>query len=257
MLYENFMDVDTLDKEERQLLEEKYAGDAGAAGFADDRARLAAGEPLAYVIGWQPFLGLKIWLDSKPLIPRPETEWWTEELISYLKHRFTTDEFRLLDLCAGSGAIGIAILKAFPNARASFGEISEDHAELIRKNLRENGIDAARADVRASDLFGAFADERYDIIAANPPYVPEGRTLDASVAEHEPHEALYAGADGLAIIERIAAAAPDYLTPGGEAWIECDSSNAAAARTLLEPRAKRAELRTDQYGRPRLVIGYY
>ena len=68
-------------KEERWVLEEKYHGDTDAPGFAEDRKRLACGEPLAYVIGWQPFLGLRISLDSRPLIPRPETEWWTEQLL--------------------------------------------------------------------------------------------------------------------------------------------------------------------------------
>jgi release factor glutamine methyltransferase len=117
------MDAHALSKEERQLLDEKYAGNAAAEGFKDDRKRLAAGEPLAYVIGWQPFLGLKIYLDSRPLIPRPETEWWTEELIKHLNERFGDAPFRLLDLCAGSGAIGIAVLAMMPGARVSFGEL--------------------------------------------------------------------------------------------------------------------------------------
>ena len=258
IVYNTFMDARGMGKEERQLLEEKYGGDAAAAGFTEDRARLAAGEPLAYVIGWQPFLGLSIYLDSKPLIPRPETEWWTEELIRHLKERFGGSTLRLLDLCAGSGAIGAAVLAALPNARAAFGELRPEHAATIEKNLRAGGIDAARADVRIGDVFEPFAGERFDIIAANPPYIPEIRTLASSVAGHEPREALYADTDGLGVIRRIAADAAAHLNPGGELWMECDIANATAARDLLAAHgAQRAELRTYLYGRPRLAIGYY
>lgn len=90
-----------MNKDERWLLEEKYGNDVSAPGFAADRERLAAGEPLAYVIGWQPFLGLRIYLDSRPLIPRPETEWWTEQLLE--KTRFEAKRSRMLG-ALGAGA---------------------------------------------------------------------------------------------------------------------------------------------------------
>jgi release factor glutamine methyltransferase len=107
-------------------------------------------------------------------------------------------------------------------------------------------------------LFVAFEGVRFVAIAANPPYIPEHRALDASVAEHEPREALYAGSEGLGIIRRIAADAPAHLSPGGELWMECDAENADAARGLLAAHgAGQALMRTDLYGRPRLAIGYY
>jgi len=87
------------------LRREKYAG-AKDANMYDDLVRLAHGEPLAYVIGTQPFLGLTLHLDSHPLIPRPETEWWTELLIAHIG----TKKLSVLDLCAGSGAVGLAVL---------------------------------------------------------------------------------------------------------------------------------------------------
>jgi release factor glutamine methyltransferase len=258
IVYNTLVDEDALRKEERQLAEEKYGGDALAPGFAEDRARLASGEPLAYVIGWQPFLGLRIYLDSKPLIPRPETEWWTEELIAHLRGRFGDQPFALLDLCAGSGAVGCAVLAALPAARVSFGELEARHAETIRKNIRESGLEEARADIRTGDLFGPFAEGRFDAIAANPPYIPLGRALDEGVLAHEPHEALFAGADGLGVIERVAAGAPAHLAAGGELWVECDATNAARACALMGMGgASRAELRHDLYGRPRLAVGYY
>lgn len=249
--------TDTAREERDLLIRDKYDGDA-AADISEDLTRLAAGEPLAYVIGWVPFLGLRISLDSHPLIPRPETEWWTEELVTHLRTRFGDHPFTFLDLCAGSGAIGLAVLAAFPRARVSFGEIKPEHAELILENLRANGLDESRADIRASDLFAAFESERFDIIASNPPYIPESRTLDPSVTEHEPAEALYAGSDGLALIRTIAAEAPLHINAGGELWMECDIANIEESVTLLEDHgAKDAAIRTDQYGRPRIAVGYY
>src|SRR6266481_7254990 len=83
------------------LVRDKYGGIENAPELEADLARLASGEPLAYVIGWIPFLGVRVRLDSHPLIPRPETEWWTNELIAHLHERFDTRPFHLLDLCAG------------------------------------------------------------------------------------------------------------------------------------------------------------
>lgn len=242
------------------LIRDKYDGIDPGEALEIDLARLACGEPLAYVIGWIPFLELRISLDSHPLIPRPETEWWTNELITHLHDRFREYPFTFLDLCAGSGAIGLVILKEFPNARVTFAELMPDHVAQIKKNLEENELDRTRADIRESDLFDAFAsdDVTFDIIASNPPYIPEERTLDASVADHEPLEALFGGAHGLALISRIAQSAREHIVPGGELWMECDIENVGTSKTLLETEgAIRAELRTDQYGRPRFVVSYW
>lgn len=238
-------------KDQEALIREKYQGDREAAGLLADLARLEAGEPLAYIIGNIPFLGVSIGLESRPLIPRPETEWWAEALCG----RIGEEPLRILDLCAGSGAIGLSVLKQCPSARVSFGELVPAHAELIRKNIKTNNLDGERADVRAGDLFSPLAGERYDIIATNPPYIPDTRVLDASVTTFEPHEALYAGEDGLALIRRIAAEAPAHLLEGGELWMECDIANITAAQTLLlEGGFRSAEIRTDPYGRERLLV---
>lgn len=240
------------------LLRDKYDGDA-AVDLTRDLARLEAGEPLAYVIGWVPFMGLRIALDSRPLIPRPETESWTEDLIAHLTKRFGNEPFTLLDLCAGSGAIGLSVLARFPGARVRFGEVVSEHCAQIRRNIELNGLDAARATVHESDLFGAFpADQRFDVIATNPPYVPAARTLERSVIGFEPREALFAGSDGLSLIRRIAEEAEDRLEEGGELWMECDIDNIDEAKELLlSGGAAQAEIRTDPYGRPRVCVGYY
>jgi release factor glutamine methyltransferase len=250
----------------RALIDEKYDGSTeNKSALRGDLNRLAIGEPLAYVIGFQPFMGLKIFLDSHPLIPRPETEWWAGELVQAIRHRLperpalphNLHQLRLLDLCSGSGAIGCAVLKEIPDAHVSFGELMPEHKATIEKNIRENSLDVSRADVLVGDLFAPFADEKFDIIATNPPYIPDGAPLDASVERFEPREALRAGPDGLSLIKRIAEGAPQYLNEGGELWLECDITHADAALALISAHAKRAELRNDHYGRPRLIVGYY
>lgn len=247
------------------VVRDKYDDDASKV-TDEDRQRLAAGEPLGYVIAWIPFLGLQISLSSRPLIPRPETEWWTERLIAHLRERFGDSPFRLLDLCAGSGAIGLSILKSFPNARVSFGELKPEHCEQIRKNIALNDLDASRADVRASDLFDAFvgtedgAAEVWDSIAANPPYIPAAREmeLEQSVTQYEPHEALFAGDDGMGIISRILEEASAHLSAGGELWMECDIANIEAAEDRSgEAGASRSVILNDQYGRPRVLVSYF
>lgn len=249
--------MDAFTNERELLIRDKYDGDT-AADLTDDLARLQAGEPLAYVIGWTPFMGLRIGLESKPLIPRPETEWWTEQLIERLRERFGIAPFTVLDLCAGSGAIGLAILKAFPNAWVSFGEVRASHALEIGETLRANDLDASRASIHVSDLFDSFPRDSFDCIATNPPYIPSSRLLEASVLDHEPSEALFAGEDGLAVIERIATETPQHVGPGSELWMECDIANIEAASVLLTVHgAATTEIRTDQYGRPRIVVGYY
>jgi release factor glutamine methyltransferase len=239
-------------------------------------------EPEAYRLGWVPFLGLKIWLDSHPLIPRPETEWWVEELILELKSvpsgdayfsaekslglrpspsgtsLSDTSQLSVLDLCAGSGAIGCAILAQCPNAQVYFCEIDPEHEATIRKNIRENKLDESRAEVRIGDLFEPFAASPpaggFDFIAANPPYVPEGRELPVSVADYEPALALRAGPDGLAVIRRIALELPRHLAKGGAAWVECDAEHADAARELFTEQGFKAFIKNDQYERPRVIV---
>ncbi len=275
-----------MERDTTWLLRDKYGGNADAPGFARDLERLAAGEPLAYVIGFQPFLGMKIYLDSRPLIPRPETEWWVEQLFaSFLSSRHPVspleegaqrdgasqskfpagnyaapkaakpgaDPLLFLDLCAGSGAIGCAALARLPEAQVYFGEVDPAHEATIRKNIRENGLDESRAHIGIGDLFEPFPDMRFDVIAANPPYIPEGRPLEAGVERYEPALALRSGPDGLALMRRIAAHLPHRLAPAGIAWIECDSGHADAARDLFTGAGCAASVIPDQYGEPRVI----
>jgi len=235
------------------LIRDKYEGDAGRV-TTEDAERLASGEPLAYVISWLPFLGVRVYLDSHPLIPRPETEWWAEMLIK----KIGSSVVRVLDLCAGSGAIGLAILKHCPNAHVTFSELDAEHLKSVEKSIRENKLDAARATVVSGDLFENLAGEKFDLIACNPPYIPEGRELERSVTDFEPSKALFSGTDGLDLIRRIASEVPHHLTTGGSLWLEADIANIEEAQRLLTAHgAKQTDIRNDLYGRPRLVVAYY
>jgi release factor glutamine methyltransferase len=231
------------------LLQEKYGG-SKSFEFEDDVKRLASCEPLAYVIGWQPFLGLKIYLASRPLIPRPETECWTEQLLD----KICTDDIKFFDLCAGSGAIGCAALARLPHAQVYFGEIDPTHEATILKNIRKNKLGESRAHIGIGDLFEPFGDMKFDIIASNPPYVPSDRPLPASVADHEPALALFSGKEGLDITRRIASELSKHLAKNGVAWIECDGPHAETARELFAARGFLAEIRTDQYNEPRIIV---
>lgn len=252
MRYGRGMDMDL-----KHLIQDKYAGDESSV-TEEDHARLLRGEPLAYVIGWIPFLGLHIGLDTHPLIPRSETEWWTEKLIAHLTDSYGEAPFTFLDLCAGSGAIGLSILKHFPHARVSFGDIIPAHAGLIARNIERNGLDAARADIRTGDVFTPFEGMVFDVIGTNPPYIPHDRVLDTSVTNFEPSTALFAGPDGLDVIRVIASGAGAHSHTGSELWMETDSGNSeAAAQLLASGGAREALIQSDLYDRPRLVIAYY
>lgn len=240
-------------RDEEWLLREKYHGEQ-TEGFHADCGRLASGEPVAYVIGWQPFLDTKIDLDSKPLIPRPETEWWTKRAIERIRARH---EPRILDLCAGSGAIGVAVLKAIPPVRVDFAEIEKSHHGTIIDNICDNDTDYTRTRVFGGDLFAEIPNgTTYDFILTNPPYIdPELDRAERNVKEFEPHRALYGGAAGLEIIERIVRDAHKYLTPKGELWIEHEPEQSERIKSLARDLGYRTcETYQDQFGVLRLSI---
>ncbi len=237
-----------MNKDAHWLLTEKYDGVA-TSDYFDDCQRLEAGEPLAYLIGHVPFLGCTIWLDSKPLIPRSETEFWTDHVIHHIKKSPYRDvTLQILDLCAGSGCIGVAIAKHLPLAHVDFNELEFTHLPTIKKNCQANDIVLGRVHIGAGNLFSELDPEvKYDHIVSNPPYIdPELNRTDLSVMAHEPAIALYGGAGGLALITAIILYAPDFLKPGGTIWVEHEPEQTAAIRDLA---AKKFTVSThrDQY----------
>ena len=229
-------------EDEQWLLKEKYHGEKST-GFFDDCERLRAGEPLAYVIGSVPFLNTRIFLDSLPLIPRPETEFWTAEVINTIP-----EHARVLDLCAGSGCIGVAIAKDLPNTKVTFAELEERHLDTIKKNLTANEIDTGRCTALQSDLFASVTGP-YDVILSNPPYIdPVLDRAEPSVTAYEPHQALYGGKEGMELIRDIIQQAPGYLSPAGQLWLEHEPEQAAAIIVLGTQAGFVVQPHLDQYG---------
>ena len=227
------------------LLKEKYHGEKSDAFFADCK-RLALGEPLGYLIGHVPFLSCTIALDSKPLIPRPETEFWVEKAIEAIKSA-APQAPRILDLCAGSGCIGIAVAKAVPEATIHFSEIDATHLPTIEKNLAANSISKDRTCLAHSNLFEQFSGT-YHFILSNPPYIDmDLERTDANVLEHEPYVALSGGLAGLEVIQKIIEEAPKHLERGGQLWLEHEPEQSEAIRNLAREHGFISTTHHDQY----------
>jgi len=239
--------IDT--REEQQLLQEKYQG-TPTAEFEKDKERLDSGEPLAYVIGHIPFCNTIIHLDSKPLIPRVESEYWIEKA---LKETDDTPK-KVLDIFAGSGAIGIAWANARPQDSITFAELDEAHLETIQKNIKENNI-TNTVEIIQSDVFNAIEGD-FDIILANPPYVPKDRDLPKGVIDFEPLIALFAGEDGLIYIRQLIGDLSKHLKKGGALYLEHDSTQADEIVELFSS-SFTVESHTDQYGVSRYTVAHY
>lgn len=234
-------------------MREKY-GLNNAVFAAGDIERILSGEPLDYVIGWAPFLRATIDLSLRPFIPRPETEYWTAKAVEYIKKARGKKSLSCLDMFAGSGAIGIAVLAAIPKARVVFGEKNRRFLEEIRLNLRKNKISGARARVVRSDIFSNVRG-KFDVILANPPYVGDVHHLDSKVARYEPKEAYWGGRNGLVFIKRFLESAGSFLKLGGTIWMEHGSWQKNEVAKLLKKLGYRDfSFHNDQYGRARYVV---
>jgi len=170
-------------------------------------------KPLAYVIGWVPFLDLYIEVQPPILIPRPETEEWLNQLIDLLIPKSSQIQ-RILDIGTGSGVIGLALAQKFPLAQITALDINPAALDLARKNATINNIQ--NIEFIKSDLFSALkSDQMFDLIVSNPPYIPRSALdgLSASVTLWEDHGALLADQDGLEILGKIIAQSADFLVP--------------------------------------------
>lgn len=183
--------------------------------------RHLAGEPVAYLIGEWEFYGLPLDISKDVLIPRPDTEVLAGEAIEYLKGQ--TGEMRVLDLCAGSGCIGLAVAAQVPGSRVVLGEYSDAALKICRQNIRRNGLSGRVVPIQVDAL---AKPERtlgeFHCIISNPPYIPRAdiETLDASVKDYEPHMALDGGEDGLDFYRAIAQTWKEALLPGGRLYFE-------------------------------------
>lgn len=204
----------------RWLLTEKYHLSENTTQFSDeikkDIERIKSGEPIDYIIGFTKFLGCTIDLSLHPLIPRPETEYWVSQVIEKNKHK---KNLKILDLCCGSGCIGIACLTHLVGSTVDFVDISDAALKQTQINLDKNNISANRYGIIKSNLFENLHDNQYDLILTNPPYInPEGEVPPE--LSFEPKEALFADDKGLEIIYRILDDYKKYLLPNGQLFLE-------------------------------------
>lgn len=196
--------------------------------------RRRAREPIAYLRGEREFYGLPFRVDRRVLVPRPDTETLVD--VGLARTTQVSMSMRQLDLCTGSGCVAIAMAKKRPTASVLATDKSPDALTVAKENAYRLG--AYNVGFRQSDLFAEVRGARFDVITANPPYIPseEIETLDADVRDFEPRLALDGGADGLDLVRRIVAEAPDFLAPGGVLAMEIGAGEAEETARLLGER---------------------
>ena len=218
--------------------------------------RRMAGEPVAYLIGEWEFYGLPLDISQDVLIPRADTEVLAEQAIAYIQ---TLGECRVLDLCAGSGCVGLAIASQAPQARVVLGEIDDSALKICRQNIRRNSLSARvmpiQMDAREKP---ARSLGEFQCIVSNPPYIPTGDIagLEASVRDYEPHMALDGGADGMDFYRSIAEQWKEALTPGGRIYLEVGIGQADSVLRLMRSQGfGDLQIIKDHHKIPRVVLG--
>jgi release factor glutamine methyltransferase len=186
--------------------------------------RRASGEPLAYIVGQQEFFGLPLAVDSRVLIPRPDTE----TLVNWALDVMPVGAAKVIDLGTGSGAVALAIKHARSVADVSAIDASADAVAVARSNAAALGLAVPIENSRWLEQVNG----RFDVIVSNPPYVREGDPHLAALG-HEPMQALTAGNDGLSDLRQIIASAPTHLTAGGWLLLEHGYDQAEAVRHML------------------------
>ena len=196
--------------------------------------RRLAGEPVAYIIGEWEFYGLSLDVSREVLIPRMDTEVLAEEAI--LAARGAGEGCRVLDLCAGSGCVGLAVAANVPECKVVLADLSEGALRICRQNVRRcglsNQVTCLSADAKLPPLPALWD---FDVIACNPPYIPTADipTLDSSVKDYEPHEALDGGEDGLDFYRTVAAKWKGALRLGGRLIFEVGMGQSPDVEAIL------------------------
>jgi len=211
-----------------------YAPDQVAAEVKELVRRRLTGEPVAYLIGEWEFYGLTVKVSPAVLIPRMDTELLAERGI--LAARAAGERARVLDLCAGSGCVGLAVAANVPGSQVVLADVSEQAIDLCQENIRLNGLEGqvhcALADAR---LRPGPSLRHFDVIVCNPPYIPTEviDTLEDTVRNYEPHLALDGGADGLDYYRIIPDKWSYALRPGGSLLFEVGYDQAEKVKILM------------------------
>ena len=202
--------------------------------------------PLQHIIGSVDFYGREFLCDARALIPRPETE----ELIAFILKLDLPNPLSILDLCSGSGIIGLT-LKAELGAEATItlADLSSDALSLSRENAEKLGLEAQFIE---SDCFDNIT-ESYDLIVCNPPYVADGFEISAEV-QHDPALALFSGKDGLDLIRKIIPKSTKHLNPEGWLALEIGHDQSNQLETLLNPEFKNITVYSDMENIPRFPV---
>ena len=219
--------------------------------------RRMAGEPVAYLIGEWEFYGMPLDISGDVLIPRPDTEVLAEQAIGYC--RTLIEGGRVLDLCAGSGCVGLSVAAHAPQVRVVLGEISDAALRICRQNIRRSGLSgqvvSVRTDAREKPekSLGDF-----QCIVSNPPYIPHGDIagLDSSVKDYEPHLALDGGEDGLDFYRSITEKWRECLNPGGRLYFEVGIGQADQVLRIMRSQGfGDIQIVKDTHDIPRVVFG--
>lgn len=216
--------------------------------------RRLSGEPLQYIIGEWEFMSLPFHVGPGVLIPRPETE-----LLAEFAIRQCGDQpFQILDLCAGSGCIGISVANSCPNAHVWLVEKSEQAFSYLLENIRLNtvqNVTSLQGDILDPEILPA--DIQFDLILSNPPYIPSGELPSLQQEVHwEPSSALDGGADGLDFYRSIALTYPGRIIPGGWIGLEFGDGQAEAVREIFAPYFSDTKIVPDLAGIPRMLFAH-
>lgn len=212
--------------------------------------QLAAHVPAQYIIGNTEFYGLELKVDERVLIPRPETE----ELVELILTENAKPNQSVLDIGTGSGAIALALAKNRPDWLVTASDISPDALNLASENA---SLQDLKISFKKSDCFEEIA-ENYDIIVSNPPYISRADESEVglNVLHSEPHLALFAEEDGLAIYRKIAQEAKNHLREGGKIYLEIGYKQGHSVPALFRKYLPEKRVRTlkDQFGQDRMVV---
>ena len=212
--------------------------------------KLASHIPAQYIIGHAEFYGMQLKVDERVLIPRLETE----ELVKLILTENPEKNLKVLDIGTGSGAIALALAKNRPDWSVTAADISQDALDLSLENAYAQNLNLSFI---KSDCFSEIS-SKYDIIVSNPPYISRADEVEVglNVLHSEPHLALFADEDGLAIYRKIAEGSKDYLTDGGKIYLEIGYKQGQSVPALFMENLPEKRVRTlkDQFGQDRMVV---